>query len=167
MLIGLMSLKNQVVYIQFHPVAYMVKLNIEMSMASLITKLVKGSIQDRNNEFMVQSSSHNHTHHTSQTTAIGLKSGIRNHASVTSKARPDPSKDLDEELGGIRTLTEFDIRVQNLAEEYRGSGSESGVDEGFDERKKETMRVGVSDDELPLSPPIVSLKTSRKIQTRK
>ncbi|KAK1982725.1 hypothetical protein LZ30DRAFT_716547 [Colletotrichum cereale] len=41
MLIGLMSLPNQVVYVQFHPVAYMVKLNIEMSMASLITRLAK------------------------------------------------------------------------------------------------------------------------------
>lgn len=43
MLIGLMSLPNQVVYIQFHPVAYMVKLNIEMSMASLITRLAKNN----------------------------------------------------------------------------------------------------------------------------
>ncbi|KAL2211649.1 hypothetical protein CC79DRAFT_1317741 [Sarocladium strictum] len=41
MLIGLMFLKNQVVYIQFHPVAYMVKLNIEMSMAALITRLAQ------------------------------------------------------------------------------------------------------------------------------
>ncbi|KAH9207524.1 hypothetical protein DL95DRAFT_249136, partial [Leptodontidium sp. 2 PMI_412] len=41
MLICLMSLKNQLVYIQFHPVAYMVKLNIEMSMANLITKLAQ------------------------------------------------------------------------------------------------------------------------------
>lgn len=31
MLIGLMSLPNQNAYIQFHPVAYMAKLNIEMS----------------------------------------------------------------------------------------------------------------------------------------
>lgn len=36
-----MSLPNQVVYIQFHPVAYMVKLNIEMSMADLITRLAR------------------------------------------------------------------------------------------------------------------------------
>jgi hypothetical protein len=42
MLIGLMFLKNQVVYIQFHPVAYMVKLNIEMSMASLVVRLAQG-----------------------------------------------------------------------------------------------------------------------------
>lgn len=41
MLIGLMSLKNQLVYIQFHPVTYMVKLNIEMSMAAMITKLAR------------------------------------------------------------------------------------------------------------------------------
>ncbi|KAH8649176.1 hypothetical protein BX600DRAFT_111336 [Xylariales sp. PMI_506] len=48
MLIGLMSLPNQVVYIQFHPVAYMVKLNIEMSMASLITRLARGQNNDVN-----------------------------------------------------------------------------------------------------------------------
>lgn len=41
MLIGLMSLRNQLVYIQFHPVTYMVKLNIEMSMAAMITKLAR------------------------------------------------------------------------------------------------------------------------------
>ncbi|KAK8926772.1 hypothetical protein H634G_10001 [Metarhizium anisopliae BRIP 53293] len=46
MLIGLMSLPNQIVYIQFHPVAYMVKLNIEMTMADLITKLARGENSD-------------------------------------------------------------------------------------------------------------------------
>lgn len=46
MLIGLMSLPNQIVYIQFHPVTYMVKLNIEMSMADLITKLARGENSD-------------------------------------------------------------------------------------------------------------------------
>ncbi|KAH8690524.1 hypothetical protein BGW36DRAFT_56907 [Talaromyces proteolyticus] len=43
MLIGLMSLRNQLVYIQFHPVTYMVKLNIEMTMAAMITKLARES----------------------------------------------------------------------------------------------------------------------------
>ncbi|KAL1966283.1 hypothetical protein VTN77DRAFT_4636 [Rasamsonia byssochlamydoides] len=41
LLIGLMSLKNQLVYVQFHPVTYMVKLNIEMTMAGLITKIAR------------------------------------------------------------------------------------------------------------------------------
>ncbi|KAB8233954.1 hypothetical protein ETB97_003281 [Aspergillus alliaceus] len=43
LLIGLMFLPNPMVYIQFHPVTYLVKLNIEMTMASLIRKLAKES----------------------------------------------------------------------------------------------------------------------------
>lgn len=36
MLIGLMSLPDQIAYIQFHPVVYMIKLNIEMSSESTL-----------------------------------------------------------------------------------------------------------------------------------
>lgn len=43
MLILSMSVPNPLTYIQFHPVAYMVKLNIEMSMATLIIQLARGS----------------------------------------------------------------------------------------------------------------------------
>lgn len=165
MLICLMSLKNQVVYIQFHPVAYMVKLNIELSMASLITKLARGTVEDRNNEFMVQSSSHNHSqlHSTSRPTAISMKSGV--HSSATGKPAP-PSKEFDDDLdrdlrnlGGIRTLKEVNIRVENIREEEGESGSVSGVDEadGFDRRKGPTNRAG-SDDELPLHHPGVPSK---------
>jgi hypothetical protein len=70
MLIGLMSLPNGIVFVQFHPVAYvshssrplhslvritiltfvaqMVKLNIEMSMADMIVKVARTSEQDMN-----------------------------------------------------------------------------------------------------------------------
>ncbi|KAK7998421.1 translation initiation factor 2- alpha subunit [Apiospora arundinis] len=41
LIISMMSLKNTFVYMQFHPLAYMVKLNIEMSMAELIAKVAK------------------------------------------------------------------------------------------------------------------------------
>ncbi|KAG9234755.1 hypothetical protein BJ875DRAFT_530858, partial [Amylocarpus encephaloides] len=41
LIIGMMSLKNSFVYMQFHPLAYIVKLNIEMSMADLIAKISK------------------------------------------------------------------------------------------------------------------------------
>ncbi|KAL4727840.1 hypothetical protein ACLX1H_004530 [Fusarium chlamydosporum] len=46
LLIGLMSLPNQTVFIQFHPVVYLVKLNIEMSMASMITHLARKKMTD-------------------------------------------------------------------------------------------------------------------------
>lgn len=43
LIISMMSLKNGFVYIQFHPLAYIVKLNIEMSMADLIVKISHSS----------------------------------------------------------------------------------------------------------------------------
>ncbi|RYP50842.1 hypothetical protein DL768_003760 [Monosporascus sp. mg162] len=41
LIISMMSLKNTFVYMQFHPLAYMVKLHIEMSMAELIGNIAK------------------------------------------------------------------------------------------------------------------------------
>ncbi|RDW65121.1 hypothetical protein BP6252_10772 [Coleophoma cylindrospora] len=41
-----MSLRNTFVYMQFHPLAYMVKLRIELSMADLIGKVAR-SEQDQ------------------------------------------------------------------------------------------------------------------------
>ncbi|KAH7361634.1 hypothetical protein B0T11DRAFT_279279 [Plectosphaerella cucumerina] len=41
LIIGMMSLDNTFVYMQFHPLAYIVKLKIELSMAELIAKIAK------------------------------------------------------------------------------------------------------------------------------
>ncbi|KAF9026924.1 hypothetical protein BDZ89DRAFT_1015956 [Hymenopellis radicata] len=41
LIISMMSLHNDFVYMQFHPVAYMVKLNIEMAMSNLIIKVAR------------------------------------------------------------------------------------------------------------------------------
>ncbi|KAM0267345.1 hypothetical protein ACHAQH_010113, partial [Verticillium albo-atrum] len=41
LIITMMSLKNTFVYMQFHPLAYIVKLKIEMSMADLIAKIAR------------------------------------------------------------------------------------------------------------------------------
>ncbi|KAM5345952.1 hypothetical protein ACJ41O_011813 [Fusarium nematophilum] len=41
LIISMMSLKNTFVYMQFHPLAYIVKLNIEMSMAELIARVAR------------------------------------------------------------------------------------------------------------------------------
>jgi len=43
LLLGLQSLPNAYDYIQFAPVAYIVKLNIELTMAELISKVVRGA----------------------------------------------------------------------------------------------------------------------------
>ena len=54
MLIILESFLRQTIYVQFHPIAYMVKLNIELSMASLITRISKATIHNRNHKFITQ-----------------------------------------------------------------------------------------------------------------
>lgn len=147
MLICLMSLKNQVVYIQFHPVAYMVKLNIEMEMASLITKLARGSVDDRNNEVRFQSSSQNP--HSTNPTSIGLQSGV--HTSVAGRVK-NGSKNLDnEDLKGIRTFREVNVKVENIPEGGEGRSSASDMEDGFDRRKQVSAKG--SDDELPLAHP--------------
>ncbi|KAF5022069.1 hypothetical protein F66182_5896 [Fusarium sp. NRRL 66182] len=43
LIIGAMSLRNTFLYVEFHPLAYLVKLHIELSMAELIAKIVKAS----------------------------------------------------------------------------------------------------------------------------
>ncbi|CAH0021459.1 unnamed protein product [Clonostachys rhizophaga] len=58
LIIAMMSLKNTFVYMQFHPLAYIVKLKIEMSMANLIAKIAKA--QQRGTEFEYTRSSNNY-----------------------------------------------------------------------------------------------------------
>ncbi|CAH0038021.1 unnamed protein product [Clonostachys solani] len=56
LIIAMMSLKNT--YMQFHPLAYIVKLKIEMSMANLIAKIAKA--QARGTEFEYSGSSNHY-----------------------------------------------------------------------------------------------------------
>ncbi|CAG9950080.1 unnamed protein product [Clonostachys rosea f. rosea IK726] len=42
-LVGTMSLKNSMVYLSFHPVCYLLKLQIELKMSELITKIVRST----------------------------------------------------------------------------------------------------------------------------
>ncbi|KAF2141496.1 uncharacterized protein K452DRAFT_40231 [Aplosporella prunicola CBS 121167] len=47
LIIGTMFLSNPVVFMQFHPIAYTVKLKIELSMTNLITRISQESVRDR------------------------------------------------------------------------------------------------------------------------
>src|SRR5580700_6141297 len=131
MLIGLMSLPNQVVYMQFHPVAYMVKLNIEMSMANLIRKIAKVTADDRNIEYRgeEQYSLQDRIYNTRQTRSQ-LKSG--NHASVSADISTVPAKAVGDELDGIRTTTEVCVKAENVPSVDGESITDIGVYAGFD-----------------------------------
>lgn len=81
MIIGLMFLHNQLVFMQFHPVAYLVKLNIEMTMARLITKIATS----RENDFK------------NSTTGVATVTQYRPTSSHASDREIMKSKDEDEQ----------------------------------------------------------------------
>lgn len=121
MLIGLLFLKNQVVYIQFHPVAYIVKLNIEMSMASLVVRLAQGRPEnDMYPEEKFNSSSKGNAR-------SDLRSG--HHTNIHSvKMQPQKKNtvlsgnDSDESLGGIHCQTDLNVVVERV-ESKKGAAS--------------------------------------------
>lgn len=62
LIIATMSLKNTFIYVQFHPLAYLIKLHIELSMAELIAKVVKASRPDLSACCLCHENNHNHNH---------------------------------------------------------------------------------------------------------
>ncbi|KAF2188033.1 hypothetical protein K469DRAFT_737762 [Zopfia rhizophila CBS 207.26] len=145
MLIGLMSLPNQIVYIQFHPVAYMVKLNIEMSMASLVVRLARGKTEnDMYDNFhsstdprSQQRSTHNFPNPRLQNNSFPLQStatGLKKH-----------QKNDSEESGfGIHCRTDVNVTVEHV---------KNGEGEGASSRdsKSEVVKGDLYGDETPLN----------------
>lgn len=123
MIIGLMFLKNQVVYIQFHPVAYIVKLNIEMSMAALITKIAIGG---ENTDFEPAMSSHIRTvqpPHSRSKHASHRPAGHEFHSFTSARGQRQGSFSNHEDVKGIRTQKEVIVEARSLSDAYH-----SGVD---------------------------------------
>lgn len=66
LLICMMSLPNSFVYIQFHPLVYLLKLQIEMKMADLIGKVVRASNNQDSHDYSSRSRAtkgRTHSHH--------------------------------------------------------------------------------------------------------
>jgi hypothetical protein len=118
LLIGLMFLKNQVVYVQFHPVVYMVKLNIEMSMASLVVRLAQGKSANDMDPEPFHSSTDPNTHSRSahishQPQAIHMSSRAKRGGGLKSPGLSKVDSDDSGEMGGIQRRTELNITVED------------------------------------------------------
>ncbi|KAG9592476.1 hypothetical protein KCU77_g6710, partial [Aureobasidium melanogenum] len=132
MLIGLMSLPNGIVFVQFHPVAYMVKLNIEMSMADMIIKVARSNEQDMNfgsssegtpypGTLNTQKSQHNHTFHEGD--CHGVPKNVTNTAFV---GHNRSNEDIREDIHGIKRQTEVQVYVGDSDSEDRSIDLEHG-----------------------------------------
>lgn len=153
MLIGLMSLPNQTVYIQFHPVTYMVKLNIEMEMAELITKLAKGENAD-----MKQPSTSGHrtqAHDDEEQERDETPHQYRMQSIHRSKPSVEDSSSIDDDMGqfdeskaaSTRGILEGGIQVETVISSRTSRNSRIGNSGGMGTNRG-------SDDELPLSYPV-------------
>lgn len=128
-----MFLKNPLVFVQFHPVVYMVKLNIEMSMASLIVRLAQGKTE----QDMDPEEFHSSTGPTSHADKISKKTRPRDDLTqsfqMTSKAMRSNNghsrSDSNEGRGEIHCRTDLNVVVEQInmskEEELEASSSRS------------------------------------------
>jgi hypothetical protein len=157
MIIGLMHLSNPMVYTQFHPVAYMVKLNIEMTMASLIKKIAQATVSEREGRTMGRYTSEYigpdiaHPLPTLPT----IKSG--NFSNATANVRkPSSSGSGEPDPDCIRTTKEVQVKVENVPSNGGDKDSITDIGTYNDFIRQSHEQSGIiqrrSDDELPLAP---------------
>ena len=106
LIIGTMSLKNGFVYMQFHPLAYTVKLNIEMSMANLIRKVAnkKNDIRPGGTyELSIGANRSNHPRNNTTPTAMGG-------GTVVSMGGINVQKEVIVESRSVETQSETSLR---------------------------------------------------------
>lgn len=145
MLIGLMSLPNQVVFIQFHPVTYLVKLNIEMSMASLITRLARGDNPDDFYPSNSASGGHSHSgpsHHTGHAPWANQGNTVQltHRSKVVAGDSDDDAASIERAGTGIHRRTDIEVKVEGLENKKHDSY-----------KMRDGGRGRNTDDEFPLT----------------
>lgn len=143
-----MFLKNQIVYIQFHPVVYMVKLNIEMSMASLIVRLAKGkSENDAYSEEFGSSTGPSNSQSDKRSRAKSNQNQFQSFQLTSAKgggrSKIHSRNDSDESLGQIHRTTELNVVVEHV-DKAKGSS------EGSSSRSSHETPHSMFGDETPL-----------------
>ncbi|CUA71661.1 Eukaryotic translation initiation factor 3 subunit A [Rhizoctonia solani] len=98
-IIGMLSYRNDLVYMQFHPVAFMVKLEIEMCMSRLMIKVARS-------------------------TGIELKEGQRNTPSHSAEAHTASGQGVS-----IHVTTQVITHTDNLGADYASSQGGEGRDD--------------------------------------
>lgn len=156
LIIGTMFLKNGVVFIQFHPVAYTVKLKIELSMTNLITRISKESINERN--LGTTSTSHGHSRFTFNPTRTNVTAkdvqletfSEQNHTSTVS-AQKYSEEENGQGLNQIFTKREVTVQISDPQESPESvSQSEQASSRGSKEHSN-YHHGHRQDDEVPLS----------------
>lgn len=133
LLIGLMFLPNQVVFIQFHPVTYIVKLNIEMAMANLIRKLAQSGHGSEYPETVTGESSGNHYGTESFGRGHNQDRELQTYTRTIDNKGPRPKSDADSDdsgfVGGIQKTVHYGVTVDDMPERSHGQTAMKKVSE--------------------------------------
>ena len=141
-----MNLQNGMVYTQFHPVAYMVKLNIEMTMARLIRKIAKATISEREGRSMGR-----YSESTGKDITLPEPTFLGKFATTSTKIRKSSS--ASNEIDRICDAKEAQVRVENIPASDGHKDSDANVYNGIDRSVYERRGITKlpSNDELPLA----------------
>lgn len=142
-------------YIQFHPLAYMVKLNIEMTMASLIKRIAISTSRKTGMHSMAQefrsSSEHsttgrngNSTHHKSQRQSVHELSSFVSCDADSKGADRDRIVSFAPKGNQIKETREVIIRSESNPY-YTGDGAEVNITGGVHARNKSAGSVYVEE----------------------
>ena len=140
-----MFLPNPVVYIQFHPVTYLTKLNIEMSVANLIARLARnGQTSDQ-----FRSSSYNNTapHNVNGNPQFGNEQDLALKSFTKSRIRSEPNDNdsddgVNQQLGGIHKRLEYEVTVHHNPKSNSKPSSSNSFELTKDDEMALTQHAG-------------------------
>ncbi|KAH8664224.1 hypothetical protein BX600DRAFT_540721 [Xylariales sp. PMI_506] len=133
-LIGLMSLSSSPVYIQFHPLAYLVKLHIEMNLAELISKIVKAANQLNEYGF-------HHGESGLNPPSAGFNASANSGVSKKSIGKKRDLESIDGAIDGIDFADSEQQRVTTAADDMHGFDMSSiDVEQGLHGRHRKNFQ---------------------------
>ncbi|EKG12910.1 hypothetical protein MPH_09957 [Macrophomina phaseolina MS6] len=142
LIIGTMFLKNGAVFLQFHPVAYTVKLKIELSMANLIRRISKEAVHELNinagdSSSMVRSRRD-----------FGAGDTF---AEISAQKNGNDVEHALEELGHIHQKREYTVKVSNAVKSAGGANRNGRSSSSSSKPDSEyPTKTDAASDETPL-----------------
>jgi hypothetical protein len=106
----MMSLPNSFVYVQFHPLVYLVKLHIEMNMADLIGKVVRASSNaNASNGYNTRSRTYQSNPHTYQSRIAHTLTGTHHRTHIELGEEDELEHQERQKLEGIKKTVVTEI----------------------------------------------------------
>lgn len=144
LIIGTMFLKNGAVFLQFHPVAYIVKLKIELSMTNLIRRISQEAVRDISGSGETSSMVRSRRE-------FGVPATDHNDAHISAGKHGEDMEHALEELGQVHQKREYTVQVSSAVKPPGGHGHDGRSSSTSTKDGNEyPMKTDAASDETPL-----------------